>query len=390
VNKNFIFLLASFLLLCAIALQAQQDTDRRITLEGANFTVGELLEEIEAQTDITIVNRSPVIDRAEVVGQVTSPEMVRDVVDQVLSGTIYIFRSAETFAVITVERAGDRGDRVLERVFVDTSTGRVVAVNDIFDEAVLVGRPRTLDEMLVTQVLSGRAYTYHSTGTYTIVTVKVDEGGVQVQRQIVVDMATGEIVPIERLLHPVQPIGDLFSTYTFPGREYFPRFAIKTNLLYGATTTINLGVEFLLSDYLTLDVSGGWNPFVHSGNRKFAHWMVQPTLRYWIQEPFNGHFIGGSLMYSNFNVSGIELPFNMIPALQTRRFRGDAYSVSFQYGHQWVLSPRWSVEASLNVGYMFLNFQEFDGGWCGQIRGSDTRHFFGPTNAAVSLIYVIR
>jgi hypothetical protein len=176
----------------------------------------------------------------------------------------------------------------------------------------------------------------------------------------------------------------------FPGVEYLPRFALKANLLYGATTTVNLGVEFLLNRFLTLDISGGWNPFVHRENKKFAHWMVQPTLRYWIQEPFNGHFIGGSLMYGDFNIGGIGLPLNLLPALPDRRFRGQAYSASLQYGHQWILSPRWSLETTINVGYMFLDFQEFQGGWCGERLGSDTRHYFGITNAAVSIIYIIR
>lgn len=37
--------------------------------------------------------------------------------------------------------------------------------------------------------------------------------------------------------------------------------AVKTNLLYDATTTMNLGVEFGLSPKWTLDVSGNYNPW---------------------------------------------------------------------------------------------------------------------------------
>jgi hypothetical protein len=181
-----------------------------------------------------------------------------------------------------------------------------------------------------------------------------------------------------------------FTPYTFLGAEYLPRFAVKTNLLYGATATINLGVEFLLNKHLTLDISGGWNPFIYSNNKKFAHYMVQPTLRYWIQEPFNGHFIGASLIYSNFNVAGIDLPFNIMPALANHRFRGDAYGASFQYGHQWLLSPRWGIETTLNVGYMYLDYQKFECGWCGELIGNEKKHYLGPTNASISLIYIIK
>ena len=184
----------------------------------------------------------------------------------------------------------------------------------------------------------------------------------------------------------------LFDTFVFPS-GYLPRFALKTNLLYGATTSMNIGAEFFLNRYLTMDVSLGWNPFIYRNDRKFAHWMIQPTLRYWIREPFNGHFFGLSLMYCNFNVSGIQVPYNALgafPNMRNHRFRGDAYSVSIQYGHQWLLSPRWAVEASINVGYMFLDYRKYQSGWCGLRLGSETRHYFGPTNAGITLIYMFR
>ena len=193
-----------------------------------------------------------------------------------------------------------------------------------------------------------------------------------------------------------------FDTYAFPP-DYFPRFAIKTNLLYGATTTPNLGIEFFLNRYFTLDISAGWNPFVHRDNVKFAHWMVQPTLRYWVQESFNGHFFGLSLMYCDFNVSGVRQPyewFGLFPRLarggyptperSTYRFRGYAISASVQYGFQWVLSPRWSLEATINVGYMLLNYQQWGGGTCAQRFPDNRRHYFGPTNAGITLIHVFR
>lgn len=57
--------------------------------------------------------------------------------------------------------------------------------------------------------------------------------------------------------------------------------AVKTNLLYDATTTMNLGVEFGLSPKWTLDVSGNYNPWTFSKNKKWKHWLVQPEARYW-------------------------------------------------------------------------------------------------------------
>ena len=47
------------------------------------------------------------------------------------------------------------------------------------------------------------------------------------------------------------------------------KVTIKTNLLYDATTTFNLGAEFGLSPQWTLDISGNYNPWTFSHNKKW-------------------------------------------------------------------------------------------------------------------------
>lgn len=73
-------------------------------------------------------------------------------------------------------------------------------------------------------------------------------------------------------------------------KNHLPAFAIKTNALYWATTTPNLGFEIGLSDKFTLDLSGNYNPWTFSDSKKLKHWLVQPELRFWTCERFNGHF----------------------------------------------------------------------------------------------------
>ena len=48
--------------------------------------------------------------------------------------------------------------------------------------------------------------------------------------------------------------------------------AVKTNLLYDATTTFNLGAEIGLSPRWTLDLSANYNPFSFSDNKKWKHY----------------------------------------------------------------------------------------------------------------------
>ncbi|MCI1686407.1 MAG: DUF3575 domain-containing protein, partial [Prevotella sp.] len=66
--------------------------------------------------------------------------------------------------------------------------------------------------------------------------------------------------------------------------------AVKTNILYDATATFSLGVETDLSRKWTLDVSGNYNPWTFSHNRKWKHWLVQPEVRYWNCDKMRGSF----------------------------------------------------------------------------------------------------
>ena len=60
------------------------------------------------------------------------------------------------------------------------------------------------------------------------------------------------------------------STYGQDKSHYMPKFAIKTNALYWATTTANLGFEVGLSKKLTLDVSGNYNPWKFSDHKQIS------------------------------------------------------------------------------------------------------------------------
>ena len=56
----------------------------------------------------------------------------------------------------------------------------------------------------------------------------------------------------------------LFVTLTASAQKV----AVKTNLLYDVTTTLNLGAEFRLAPKWTLDVSGNYNPFHFKNDKK--------------------------------------------------------------------------------------------------------------------------
>lgn len=162
-------------------------------------------------------------------------------------------------------------------------------------------------------------------------------------------------------------------------------FAVKTNVLYDATTTVNLGVEFALSPKVTVDLSGNYNPWTFSENKKLKHWLVQPEVRYWMCEKFNGHFLGFHAHAGEFNMGGIKLL-----GMEKYRYQGRAAGAGFSYGYQWLLNERWNLEASIGLGYTHLDYSKYYCENCGDKIGDEKKHFVGPTKAAVSLIYIIK
>lgn len=169
-----------------------------------------------------------------------------------------------------------------------------------------------------------------------------------------------------------------------------PRFALKTNAMYWATTTPNLGFEVGLGKKLTLDVLGGYNPFTFGDNKKLKHWLVQPELRRWMCEKFNGHFLGVHLHGGMFNVGGVKLPFGAFPALETYRYEGEFYGGGVGYGYHWILGNRWSLEAEIGVGVTRVHYDKYDCPKCGEWLGKDKKTYLSVTRAALSIIYIIK
>ena len=73
--------------------------------------------------------------------------------------------------------------------------------------------------------------------------------------------------------------------------------AVKTNVLYDAITTPNIGAEVAFNKHWSVEASGYYNGWTFSSDKSFKHWMIQPEARYWIHERFNGHFFGVHAQY---------------------------------------------------------------------------------------------
>lgn len=162
---------------------------------------------------------------------------------------------------------------------------------------------------------------------------------------------------------------------------------IKTNIPYLGTATFNLGAEVRLARHWSVEAEVGLNPFDGKENdgsygKSLKHLRVHPELRYWFCETFYKHFIGLHVPYLLYNVSDIKLL-----GTENERHQGWGAGVGISYGYSWILSKHWNMEATVGVGYLYLESDKYPCTNCGSKIETVKKHYFGPTQAAVSLIY---
>ena len=178
----------------------------------------------------------------------------------------------------------------------------------------------------------------------------------------------------------------------FTQRLSAQEWAIKSNLLYDATTSINLGVERAIADKWTIELSGNWNPFEFKDNKKWKHWLVQPEVRYWTCRKFGGHFLAAHLWGGEYNVGNISgLPDFLgtnFSQLDNYRYEGWFAGIGVGYGYAWMLGKHWNLEAEVGVGYAYTRFDKFQCIECGERLYSAPHNYFGPTKLSINLVYL--
>lgn len=166
--------------------------------------------------------------------------------------------------------------------------------------------------------------------------------------------------------------------------------AVKSDLLTGMLSSPNLGVEVRLSERFTLETGFHYNPFPAGENRRWKHWFVQPELRYWMCQPYGGHFFGVNLMYGVYNAGKMKLPLGLFKGVRSDRYEGNFIGAGFSYGYHFILSPLWGLETSLGIGFLHTAYERYRCLHCGEKTGSGRKSFIAPTKAAVSLVYMIK
>lgn len=167
--------------------------------------------------------------------------------------------------------------------------------------------------------------------------------------------------------------------------------ALKTNLLYDATTTPNLGVEMGVGKKHSVQLFYGLQPwkFGHGADQKYLkHWILNPEYRYWFCHRFNGSFLGVHAFGGEYDAQRVHLPFGYWKELRDNRFEGWFVGAGVSYGYQWVLSRHWNFEGSVGVGVAYIDYDKFSCGTCGRKTDDGHKTYVGPTKAALSLLYM--
>ena len=155
------------------------------------------------------------------------------------------------------------------------------------------------------------------------------------------------------------------------------RFALRANLLRWATLTPDLGLEWRISPSVGIMVNGSWTSWTWQDNaRRYALWEVAPEVRYYMGEK-KAWYVGAMFKAGQFNYK-----------LSETGKQGDLMGGGITGGYQLRLNKALNLDFNLGLGYLNADFEKYeviDG--VRVRRGNDTKNWWGPVNAGVTLVW---
>lgn len=162
------------------------------------------------------------------------------------------------------------------------------------------------------------------------------------------------------------------------------KFGIGTNLVYDALLIPNISLEFPFATHWSAGMNWmyGWKE--RDARRPIYAYGGELHLRYWLgqhRRPLSGHHFGayGQMLRYNIKHSG-------------RGYLSDrwSYGAGIEYGYSLPLGNRFRIDMAVGAGYLTGICREYvrqDG--CDVWQATKRRHWFGPTKAEISLVWVI-
>lgn len=166
---------------------------------------------------------------------------------------------------------------------------------------------------------------------------------------------------------------------------------LRNNLLYDATLTPNLGIDFRVAPKWTAGAVVGLNAWDidKDANKKWRHLLIAPNVRRWLGDSlFHKSYVEGDLIYSHYNVGNTTIPFGIYKGAKERRLQGDLLALGGKYGYSWILARCWRIEAEAGIAVGYAWFKEYDCPTCGSYLGNGDRIFLLP-QLGINVVYII-
>ena len=154
-------------------------------------------------------------------------------------------------------------------------------------------------------------------------------------------------------------------------------FSLRANLLRWATLTPDLGLEWRICPSWGIAVNGSWTSWSWSDkDRRYALWEVAPEVRYYMGET-KAWYLGAMFKAGQFNYKFSE----------TGR-QGDLMGGGITAGYQLRLNKALDLDFNLGLGYLNVDFEKYEVIDDVRVhRGNETKDWYGPINAGVTLVW---
>ena len=153
--------------------------------------------------------------------------------------------------------------------------------------------------------------------------------------------------------------------------------SLRANLLRWATLTPDLGLEWRICPSWGIAVNGSWTSWSwNDKDRRYALWEVAPEIRYYMGEK-KAWYLGAMFKAGQFNYK-----------LSETGKQGDLMGGGITAGYQLQLSKALDLDFNLGLGYLNVDFEKYeviDG--VRVRRGNETKDWYGPINAGVTLVW---
>ena len=153
--------------------------------------------------------------------------------------------------------------------------------------------------------------------------------------------------------------------------------SLRANLMRWATLTPDLGLEWRICPSFGIAVNGSWTSWTWSDkDRRYALWEVAPEVRYYMGER-KAWYLGAMFKAGQFNYK-----------LSETGKQGDLMGGGITTGYQLQLSKALDLDFNLGLGYLNVDFEKYeviDG--VRVRRGNETKDWYGPINAGVTLVW---